>query len=210
MNSSLFFPKLIRRKKYKLTRKNTYYANYSKYRQEIREDCLGRCVYCDCHENELGGSESMAIDHFRPKDFPEFTHLKNDPHNLVWCCSRCNRLKWNHWPALGTDDSICGEQGFIDPFEVERLDFFGILDDGQLEPLKTPASYLIELLHLNSETPRLRRETRIQSHNIVKEIDVRLSNLNNQETLSITEKELVNWLNRTKLVHMRALDFNLH
>ncbi len=70
---ALFFPLLKRRKQYKTKRDGNYYANYNEYRQEIREDCLGRCVYCDRHENEIGGSESMKLDHFRPEK--HFTHL---------------------------------------------------------------------------------------------------------------------------------------
>ena len=68
----LFFPKLRRRKQYRTNRDGEYYANYQEYKQEIRQDCLGRCVYCDCHENELSGQTGMDIDHFRPKaKFPK-------------------------------------------------------------------------------------------------------------------------------------------
>jgi 5-methylcytosine-specific restriction endonuclease McrA len=82
-NEPLFFPRLSRRGEYRRTRSGGYYADYSEYKQEIREDCLGRCVYCDTHENETGGAESMELDHFRPKKYPEYANLINNPHNLV-------------------------------------------------------------------------------------------------------------------------------
>ena len=116
-NETLFFPTLSRRCEYSKTRSGGYYADYDRYRQEIREDCLGRCVYCDTHENETGGSESMELDHFRPQIYSEFAQLSNDPHNLLWACRGCNRLKWHHWPALGTEGTVNGEEGFIDPFK---------------------------------------------------------------------------------------------
>ena len=53
----LFFPNLRRREQYRTNSNGEYYANYQEYKQEIRKDCLGRCVYCDLHENELGGNE---------------------------------------------------------------------------------------------------------------------------------------------------------
>ena len=111
---SLFFPMLRRRKQYRTKRDGEHFADYHRYRQEIREDCLGRCVYCDLHEHEFSGQKSMQLDHFRPE--VKFPYLANDPHNLVWACGPCNRGKWNRWPALETDDTFVDDEGFIDPF----------------------------------------------------------------------------------------------
>lgn len=53
LEERLFFPLLKRREQYSVKRDGKYYADYSRYKEEIRVDCLGRCVYCDTHENEL-------------------------------------------------------------------------------------------------------------------------------------------------------------
>ena len=95
----LFFPKLNRRDNYKTKQNGEYYASYSEYRQEIREDCLGRCVYCDIHENENGGKENMQLDHFRPNEKYDDYQYINHPNNLHWSCGGCNRLKTDEWPS---------------------------------------------------------------------------------------------------------------
>jgi hypothetical protein len=158
-NRPVFFPRLERRNNYHVKRNGEYYE-YHEYRQEIREDCLGRCVYCDAHENECGGSESIHLDHFRPQKYKEHAHLVNNPNNLVWCCSGCNRLKSDDWPALGMDDSIVGHVGYIDPFGVDRLEYFRVLDDGKLEALKPPAQYMYIQLALDRQSRKRLRELR--------------------------------------------------
>ncbi len=147
--NDLFFPPLSRRTNYSRKRGGSYYQ-YDHYREEIREDCQLRCVYCDIHENECGGTDSMHLDHFRPQ--VHFDNLVNDPNNLVWSCPGCNRLKSDHWPALGTTEAYLGNEGFIEPFLMMRLDFFVVNEGGELYPLKPPAKYQLELLQLNRQS----------------------------------------------------------
>jgi hypothetical protein len=139
----IHFPILRRRPKY------GNYKRHNEYKSEIREDCLRRCVFCDIHEKEAGGEESMTLDHFRPKSLPEYRHLENDPRNLLYACAPCNNLKGNDWPAYGSDDTISGRSGYIDPFSVNRLDYFTIEKDGSLVPKQDPAAYMIKYLELN-------------------------------------------------------------
>ena len=155
----LFFPRLKRRNKYKTTRSGNYYAAYSNYRQEIREDCLGRCVYCDIHENENGGDENMHLDHFRPKE--HFPQLENNPNNLHWSCAKCNYLKSDKWPANTPNSTINDNEGFIDPFIESLQQYFEVLPNGELKPLRTPAKYKIKLLALNRRGRKLMREKRL-------------------------------------------------
>ena len=162
-NEILFFPQLKRRDNYRIKKDGSDYA-YPEYRQEIREDCLGRCVFCDVHENECGGAESIHLDHFRPQKYKEHEHLINDPHNLVWCCSGCNRLKSDDWPALGTTDTVMGSWGYIDPFEQNRREYFLVREDGQIDALKPPAEYTINCLLLNRISRARLREIRILKH----------------------------------------------
>jgi len=161
---SLYFPTLKRRATY------STYTNYKRYRQEIREDCLGRCVYCDAHENELGGQENMTLDHFKPKSsFPQLTH---EPLNLLWACHTCNRLKDNYWPAIGTTHTLSiSQRGFIDPFKEHLNDYFDILPDGQFVALNPPAGYIIKTLKLNRSSVRIIREHRNRQHNRKEEFE---------------------------------------
>jgi hypothetical protein len=158
MMTDLFFPFLARRANYPLKHDQSFYQ-YERYRGEICEDCKHRCVYCDIHQNECGGSESMHLDHFRPK--VHFSDLINDPNNLVWACPGCNRFKGEHWPALGVKESFLGDEGFIEPFLVNRLDYFKVAADGELLAQKPPANYQINLLQLNRQTRKLIRYLRL-------------------------------------------------
>ena len=91
----------------------------------------------------------MTLDHFRPKSFPEYRHLENDPHNLLYACAPCNNLKGNDWPAYGYAGTSSGRSGYVDPFSVNRLDYFALEKDGSLTPKKDPAEYMIKYLELN-------------------------------------------------------------
>jgi hypothetical protein len=151
-----FFPILVRQGGYPRKEDGSYYG-YPRYRDHIAADCLHRCVYCDATDEEV---DAMQIDHFRPESFPEFEALINVPQNLHYACSRCNRWKWDHWPARGTPHTHNGTDGFVDPFEVDRSAYFAIGPDGQIEALQQPAAYIIGLLHLKREFLRKLREKR--------------------------------------------------
>jgi hypothetical protein len=174
--SELFFPTLVRRDAYSRRRDGQYYE-YRHYKQEIREDCLGRCVYCDSHENEVGGQECMELDHFRPKKFDEYKHLINDPSNLVWTCRGCNRLKSDVWPTLGSEVLVVDGQGFIDPFNETRADYFELLPSGELIPLKEPAYYLIYILSLNRISRTRLREQRLWVQSFIADIEQSITNM---------------------------------
>ena len=159
MSERLFFPLLSRRQAYSVKGDGSFYV-YSYYRQEIAEDCQHRCVYCDACADEVGGSESMQLDHFRPESLEEYRHLSNDPRNLHYACGRCNLWKSDWWPARGSDATHNNSEGFIDPF-TDRLEYFKILPDGNIQALKPPAAYIIRLLRLEREYLRKIRELRI-------------------------------------------------
>ena len=163
MNKALFFPAIKRRLVY--SRHNAY----RRYRKEIREDCQGRCVYCDIHENELqynafSEQEIMTLDHFRPQD--TYGHLKNDPTNLVYSCKTCNELKGCAWPAWGTSSTIFNGRGFLDPFITDLHLYFNITDNGKFIPLMPPAEFIIKQLKLNREIIRRVREKRIKIYEV--------------------------------------------
>ena len=156
----IFFPLLVRHGGYPRKKDGSHYG-YAHYRAQIAADCQQRCVYCDAKEDEVGGAETMQIDHFRPESFPEFEHLINDPLNLHYACARCNLWKSNNWPARGTPHTHDGTGGFVDPFVEDRLNYFAVKPDGQIEPIRSPASYIVGLLHLKREFLRKVREKRM-------------------------------------------------
>lgn len=158
----LHFPKLNRRANYSPHKK------YRDFRNEIQEDCLWRCVYCDAHEDETGGVKNMTLDHFRPKKL--YPALEDLPTNLVWACIACNQLKGDDWPAHGTSDTVKGNDGYLDPFAVNRSDYFEIRDDGSLVPLHHPAPYMIGVLELNRSFLKLIRRKRIYFYKVMSEL----------------------------------------
>jgi 5-methylcytosine-specific restriction endonuclease McrA len=173
-----FFRLLNRRDDYSTNDNDGSYLPYAKYRVAIAEDCELRCVYCDSHEDTVGGREAMELDHFRPwqKLFAssgkkEFEHLKNDPNNLVHACGVCNGFKWSHWPT--EDPKLCydHEKGWIDPFAEHRAEFFNVEEDGKLTGKKSPAEYQIIKLRLNRPLLRRQRQLRmlINSFGMVEE-----------------------------------------
>jgi hypothetical protein len=159
-----FFAPLKRRANYSKKSNGDFYS-YEYYREnfrhEIADDCAGRCVYCDCHEHEVGGRESMELDHLRPWSRPEFAHLKNDPTNFNHACGRCNRLKGAKWPSSSQTKPHDGRVGFIDPFNDDRRLYFRVKDDGTLICLQPPSAYLVRILALNRPLLKLLRVRRI-------------------------------------------------
>ncbi len=161
--SRIFFPRIRRRDSYPQRKYRTVgYFDYTRYRRETREDCVQSCYYCDRHEDELGGEEEFELDHFRPYSFPEFKDLRNDPQNLVWTCHKCNNLKLDKWPALGSSLPHASGKGFIDRFGADDpADYFSVNDNGNLVALKPPAQYIIDELKLDRDGLIRQRRSRI-------------------------------------------------
>jgi hypothetical protein len=176
-------------------------------------DCLGRCVYCDIHENENGGKANMHLDHFRPK--AKFPRLHSNPNNLHWSCAECNNLKSDYWPAENPASTINGEQGFIDPFTENRKDYFKVAPSGELIPLKAPALYKIELLALNREYRKRVRKNRLIAFKLLTEERKRIAEvdaiLKNRIGLSKKEVTTLKKLKRTfnaSIRHIMTSDLN--
>lgn len=167
-STARFFGALERREKYDLLSKQGGTSSYTHYREVIAEDCRYRCVYCDSHQDTIGGPETMQLDHFRPwnRGFgPEkvrhFAHLVDDPKNLVHACSVCNRFKAARWPTEDPDVPHDDEKGWVDPFAEVRSDFLFVEANGSLVEGKPPGNYLIRTLRLNR--PLLMRQRELRS-----------------------------------------------
>jgi hypothetical protein len=160
---TLFFPVLTRRVAYPIKPNGEFYS-YAHYRVEIAEDCQHRCVYCDSKAEEVGGAETMQLEHLRPQSYPEFEHLINNPQNIHYACGRCNLWKSDWWPARGSDGTHNGSEGFLDPFAEDRRTYFEVAPDGAIKALRPPAGYMIRLLRLDREFMRKLRELRRLKH----------------------------------------------
>jgi 5-methylcytosine-specific restriction endonuclease McrA len=172
---SIFFRVLQRRAAYDKNKQTNEYFSYQHYRTAIAEDCNFRCVYCDSHENEVGGREAMELDHFRPwnKGFGKtkerkFQHLKHEPGNLVHACGVCNGFKWSHWPTEDPDRCYDHEKGWIDPFQESRADFLDVSTDGTVTSIKPPGAYQIAKLRLNRPLLKRQREFRLLMNELTK------------------------------------------
>ncbi len=181
----MFYGKLTRRLAYEKSESGDYFA-YKKYRSSIAEDCLYKCVYCDSHQDMVGGFESMEMDHFRPwqKKFADgtqkFLGLKDDPQNLVHACGVCNGYKWAHWPTEDPAKAYDHEKGWVNPFDEIRNEFLDVAADGTLIAKKAPATYQIKQLRLNRPLLKRHREMRL----LLEQIDKRHKALWEKQTLS--------------------------
>lgn len=186
----MFYGQLTRRDNYK-TSPNGGYFPYKKYRDSIAQDCLYRCVYCDSHQDMVGGFEAMEMDHFRPwqKKFADgtqkFLDLKDDPQNLVHACGVCNGYKWAHWPTEDPVKAYDHEKGWVHPFHELRRDFLEVAVDGTLIPKKAPATYQIRQLRLNRPLLKRHREMRL----LLEQIDAKYKARWEEQTLSKSEIE---------------------
>ncbi|MEZ8578760.1 hypothetical protein AB6D24_02790 [Vibrio splendidus] len=155
MNNSLFFPPLKRQKLSNYhNQNNTFYADYLKNYEKVKEDCQERCVYCDAIEDECGG-DNFSLDHYRPKKI--FVNKFNGilikhPYNLYLSCQKCNVLKTSDWHGCknySNGYTYLGNQGYIDRFRHNTRDFLKVSDNGDIIALKDPISYMVKKLCLN-------------------------------------------------------------
>ncbi len=92
------------------------YKSYKSYKPYLRRDFDHTCVYCGVWESEMGGKKSFHIDHYRPKEKPQFKHLIAEYSNLLYSCRDCNEFKDDYWP---NPIQWLLEQIFIDPCEYD-------------------------------------------------------------------------------------------
>lgn len=112
------------------------YATYSQYREILKVDFNKRCAYCnDSHKYRI---RSFAIDHFVPRKPLNFetTIPSNQYDNLIYCCSYCNRAKWNKWPTNDENIENDGEIGFIKPTNEIYKTLFFRNSNGRIIPIE--------------------------------------------------------------------------
>lgn len=122
--------------------------DYTKWKNQIAEECFLQCVYCAIHETSWGGIDHYHIDHYRPKSIEEFASLINDICNLFYACPVCNRFKSNDWPGECLEDF--SNAAYPDPSKVDYSTLIDIDEkDFTLKGLVAASKYIIQRLYLN-------------------------------------------------------------
>lgn len=92
----------------------------SSNKKYLAKDFDNRCGYCDDWDRYSGGYNAYHVEHFAPKE--KFKHLRHTYDNLLYCCPYCNMSKSNKWVGATAEESIVGNEGFIDPCTDEYYD----------------------------------------------------------------------------------------
>lgn len=211
--NNLYFPPLKRKEiglYYK--KEGEFYETYNcqKNYDNVAEDCLHRCVYCDVHVDECGG-EKFSLDHFRPRNIfgGKFDGiLKIHPFNLHLSCQKCNVLKSDDWKGcVDTQDgeTYLSKRGYVDRFQVNATDYINVNSEGKIISVNTsgPAEYMIGKLLLN-------RTNRVYTRKL-REVTIKAQRL--KEILSLRQsKAMEDWksgiLSREQAIE--ELDFLTH
>jgi hypothetical protein len=135
---------------------------YQLYKPYLRKDFLFRCAYCLIHEAHYGGLRNFHVDHFRPKNRPEFYHLSLFYLNLYYACSLCNTFKGAWWPS---DADFAAGRRFIDPCKEDAYEKHFELNqsDGTLRALTAAGEYTLEHIWLNREQLKKHRSRQTEA-----------------------------------------------
>ncbi len=109
-------------------------------RAAVRAAYDGRCGYCTAHESETG--TELEIDHFQPRS----AGGGDDLDNLVYCCTACNRLKGDFWPAT---DPLTTIRRLLHPKRDSLTAHLREEPDGRIVALTATGSFHIDRLRLN-------------------------------------------------------------
>jgi HNH endonuclease len=109
-------------------------------RAAVRAAYDGRCGYCTVHESEAG--TELEIDHFQPRSLGG----SDDPDNLVYCCTACNRLKGDFWPAT---DPLTTIRRLLHPKRDDLTEHLREESDGRMVALTATGAFHLDRLRLN-------------------------------------------------------------
>ena len=109
-------------------------------RAAVRAAYDGRCGYCTVHEPEAG--TELEIDHFQPRS----AGGSDDPDNLVYCRTACNRLKGDFWPAT---DPLTTTRRLLHPKRDTLTEHLREKTDGRIVALTATGAFHLDRLRLN-------------------------------------------------------------
>lgn len=108
-------------------------------RNHIRAKYHFACGYCGVNEVWAGGE--LEIDHFQPSS----QGGSDEPENLVYACTSCNRFKGSYWPTTNAPQSL----RLLLPARDDLSLHIGEMTDGRLTGLTPRGWFHIGWLHLN-------------------------------------------------------------
>lgn len=109
--------------------------NYGKHKPDLKEDFFSHCGYCGAYDGFGYTKTYFEIDHFVPKDFLIKSKSKislSKYSNLVYSCRFCNNNKTKHWPSQKDDIYNDGNEGFIDPCDLDYEKHLYRTDEGAI------------------------------------------------------------------------------
>ncbi len=138
-------------------RKQPSGTRWSKWKEQIAEDCGGRCVYCATPDSMVGTEmRYFTVDHFRPKK--RFPKLRIKIENLYYCCAICNSYKGDDWQG---DPLVLDHPAYVDPAIHDYNLHFRVIDSGAARGSASSSyvscRYMIEKLYLNRPQLIVRR-----------------------------------------------------
>lgn len=161
-------------------------------RNAVRQSYGYRCGYCGVHEEEVGSE--LEIDHFQPRA----SGGGEEAENLVYCCSTCNRLKANFWPATNPAET---QQHLLHPQRDASASHLHEEKDGLLVALTATGAFHIGRLRLNRPPlvalRRARRRT-LQVQHTFADAQEELTQL--RARVSLLEEELAKVLAQLSLL----------
>lgn len=108
-------------------------------RNQIREKYKFACGYCGISEVDVGSE--LEIDHFHPTG----KGGTDEPQNLVYSCTTCNRFKSNYWPPDNTPQTF----HLLHPIVDDLTTHIQETADGRINGLTQRGWFHIRWLHLN-------------------------------------------------------------
>ena len=108
--------------------------------ERLRREYCFRCGYCGIHEEDVGSP--LEIDHFQP-----ISHGGPDEYtNLVYCCTTCNRIKSDFWPA---QNPLLTTYRLLHPKRNNLSEHIREESNGRLTPLTETGQFHLTRLRLN-------------------------------------------------------------
>lgn len=111
------------------------YADYSEYRDWVRDEFTFRCVFCLRREVWLGSSTFLHLDHAISQH--EAPNLKTEYDNLVYLCACCNGHKQSY--------------PLPNPCSIALADCLEVNSDGTVNAKNMEGRRLVRVLRLDSK-----------------------------------------------------------
>jgi HNH endonuclease len=171
-------------------------VNEAELREAVRRSYEGRCGYCTVREMEA--ATELELDHFQPRS----AGGTDDPDNLVYCCTACNRHKGDFWPET---DPATATRRLLHPRRDDPTLHLREDPDGLIVALTETGAFHIDRLCLNRPPlVALRLARREVAHLRQNLVAARIEQTRLHERISALERDMhqvfarIAWLNEPR------------